>query len=171
MPKKISDYSFIIILVFITFILFISETVHAQAISIELQDASSAAYTTWVITPKVPLNTEKTMLSAEGVKVVIDAKEKINLSASASSTGPWKAGISPGLNIYKLEVKSFDSQQGTPVISGADTKTILDTTDIFDSKIKAKTTIRWVYAKVTTPTATTTGRPQLITVTITATAN
>jgi len=150
-------------------IILLSNSGNAQTISIVLQDVKSAPYTTWAIIPAVPLNTASTMSSAQGVKVVISSAVKINLSAKATSTGAWTAGLAPGANVYKLELKAFAVQQTTPVVAGAGTTTVLGTTVIFDPKIN--TTSRWVYAKLTSPTGTISGQPQVITVTITATAN
>ncbi|OGF45287.1 MAG: hypothetical protein A2231_11190 [Candidatus Firestonebacteria bacterium RIFOXYA2_FULL_40_8] len=163
MVKKLIGYLWVLMI-----IIFLPVLGQAQTISIVLQDVNGADYATWTIAPPVALNTATTMTSTDGINVVIDSRHKIDLSAAVTSIGPWTAGVTPGLNIYKLEMKAFAVPQSVPALEN-DTTVILKNINQFDTKIKEKN--RWVYVKLTTPTATTSGQPQILTVTITATVN
>lgn len=168
MVNKLFIFLHLRVSVIIAIMLFVPSVINGASISIVLQDVNSAPYTTWIISPPMALNVSTTMVSSQALKVIINANGKIDLNAAATSTGPWTAGAVAGVNIYKLELKAFPLQQGAPNLS-AGTTTILETSTLFDSK-QGKGT-RWVYAKFSTPTSTTSGQPQMIMVTITATVH
>lgn len=164
MVKKLFSFLYLRISVIIAILVFVPSSGNGATLSIVLEDVNSAPYTTWTISPAVTLNTATTMTSAQGVKAVIQVKPKADFSAVVTSTGPWTAGLVQGLNVYKLELKAFSFQQGTPDLTNG-AKIILGTATLFDTNVKAGDT--WIYAKFTTPTATTSGKLQTITVTIT----
>ncbi|OGF45288.1 MAG: hypothetical protein A2231_11195 [Candidatus Firestonebacteria bacterium RIFOXYA2_FULL_40_8] len=141
-----------------------------NTLSISLKDTAGADYTTWAITPAVALNTPTTMSSSNGIKVVTLTSFPVDLNAAAGTStggGAWIAGAVAGSGVYKLELKAFATPQATPDLTVGST-TILGTPVSYDLIVSGD---RWVYAKLTTPTATTTGQTQTISVTITATVH
>lgn len=141
-----------------------------NTLSISLKDTAGVDYTTWAITPAVGLNTPTTMSSANGIKVVTVTSFPVDLNAAAGTSsggGAWSAGSVAGSGVYKLELKAFAASQATPDLTTGAT-TILTTPIKYDPIVSGD---RWLYAKLTTPTATTTGQSQTIIVTITATVH
>ena len=141
-----------------------------NTLSISLKDTAGADYTNWAITPAVALNSATTMTSANGIKVLIGTSFPIDLNAAAGTSaggGAWTAGAVTGSGVYKLELKPFATTQAAPDLTTGSI-VITGTAVQYDPIVSGD---RWVYAKLTTPTATTSGQTQTITVTITATVH
>lgn len=143
-------------------------TVTCNFISIILQTYDGLAdYTTWAVGQKA-VNTATTMTEIQGIKVVNTANVSTDLSAWVSTPATdWTNAAAAGANQYKLEMKCFDATQVAPDLS-AGTFTITTTatpgTDI--KTALAAVTNQWAYGKFTTPTSTTSGDQQTITVTV-----
>jgi len=136
-----------------------------SVISITLTDTSSSAYTSWVMGTR-NLNTVTTMSSNQGIHLVNSSNIVTKLNATANGAANWVVDVAPGIDKYKLELKSFTAQQATPDLStGA---TVVTNADIFETNIPAGTD-RWIYGKFSMPTASSTAATQHINVTITAT--
>jgi hypothetical protein len=149
-------------------------TVTCNFISINLRNYNDTGdYTTWAVGLQAE-NTPTTMTQTEGIMVDNTANIATDLSAWVSTqAADWDNAASAGTDEYKLEMKCFASSQPSPDLSSG-TFTITSTaTPGNDIKTGlAATTDQWAYAKFTTPTSTTSGAQQTITVTIlTATAS
>jgi hypothetical protein len=145
-------------------------TITCNFISINLRNTGDTAdYTTWAVGQKAE-NTATTMIQADGIKVVNTANAATDLSAWVSTQAAnWTNQSAAGTDQYKLEMKCFDATQATPDLSTG-TATITSTSTPGED-IKAglaATTNQWAYVKFTTPTSTTSGSQQTITVTILA---
>jgi len=146
-------------------------TVTCNYLSINLRNnGDTADYTTWAIGQKAE-NTPTTMTQAEGIKVVNTSNAATDLSAWVSTpAAAWTNQNAAGADQYKLEMKCYDATQASPDLSSG-TFTITSTSTP-GNDIKAglaATTNQWAYCKFTTPTSTTSGAQQTITVTILAT--
>ncbi len=143
-------------------------TVTCNFISINLRNTGDTVdYTTWGVGQNA-VNTPETMIQADGIKVVNTANVATDLSAWVSTPATaWTNGAAAGADVYKLEMKCFDATQATPDLSTG-TFTILTTATPGDDIKTALTanTNQWAYCKLTTPTSTTSGAEQTITVTI-----
>ena len=136
-----------------------------SVISITLTDTSSLAYTIWGMGTK-NLGTATTMTSAQGIHLVNSSNIVTKLNGTANGAANWTVDAAPGIDKYKLELKSFTAQQAAPDLStGA---TVVTNTDVFETNIPAGTD-RWIYGKFSMPTASSTAATQHINVTITAT--
>ncbi|MFH0763237.1 MAG: hypothetical protein V1925_05050, partial [Candidatus Omnitrophota bacterium] len=113
-------------------------------------------------------NTATTMAQAQGILVVNTANAATDLSAWVSTQATdWTNAAAAGANQYKLEMKCFDATQPTPDLSTLTTVITSAATPGEDIKAGlAATTNQWAYCKFTTPTSTTSGSEQTITVTI-----
>ena len=143
-------------------------TVTCNFISINLRNTGDTAdYTTWAIGQKAE-NTATTMAQADGILVVNTANAATDLSAWVSTEAAnWTKAASAGTDQYKLEMKCFDATQTTPDLStGTFTITSAATPGNDIKTSLAATTNQWAYVKFTTPTSTTSGSQQTITVTI-----
>jgi len=145
-----------------------SITITCNYIDIVLQAYDGLSdYTTWAIGTQVE-NTPTTMTEAQGIKVLNNANMATDLSAWVSTqAAAWTNAAAAGANQYKLEMKCFAGTQATPDLSSA-TFTITSTaTPGNDIKTNlAGNTPQWAYCKFTTPTSTTSGSQQTITVTV-----
>ena len=106
------------------------------------------------------------MTSAQGIHLVNSSNIVTKLNGTANGAANWTVDAAPGIDKYKLELKSFTAQQAAPDLStGA---TVVTNTDVFETNIPAGTD-RWIYGKFSMPTASSTAATQHINVTITAT--
>ena len=147
----------------------ISASIDNTTLSITLQDTAETPgdYTTWAIGSKA-VNTATTMTSAQGIKIVVVTSFPIDINAAAGTSaggGSWTADTAAGSSKYKLELKPFSAQEATPSLESGAT-VIAATATEFDPIVSSGS--RWAYAKFTTPTVTTSGAAQTVTVTITA---
>jgi len=143
-------------------------TVTCNFLAINLRNTGdSADYTTWAMGQKAE-NTPTTMTQSEGIKVVNTSNVSTDLSAWVSvPAAAWTNAAAAGANQYKLEMKCFAATQGSPDLSSG--TTVITSTSTPGEDIKAglaATTDQWAYGKFTTPTSTTSGAEQTITVTI-----
>ncbi len=143
-------------------------TVTCNFLSINLRNTGDTAdYATWAIGQKAE-NTPTTMPQADGIKVVNTSNAATDLSAWVSTPAAnWTNAASAGADQYKLEMKCFDATQVTPDLStGTFTITSTATRGNDIKTALAATTNQWAYGKFTTPSSTTSGAAQTITVTI-----
>jgi len=143
-------------------------TVTCNFLAINLRNyIDSGDYTTWAIGQKAE-NTAIVMTEIEGILVDNTSNVSTDLSVWVSTpAAAWTNAASAGADQYKLEMKCFASSQSNPDLSSG-TFTITSTAnpgnDIKTSL--AATTDQWAYGKFTTPTSTSSGSQQTITVTI-----
>lgn len=144
-----------------------SITVTCSYLSINLRNYTDTAdYSTWAI-GTVAENTPSTMTEAQGILLDNNANASTNISAYVSSQGAdWTVDSAAGADKYKLELKSFDATQGSPDLSSG--TTVLNASNpgpTIKSGLAASTN-QFIYCKFTTPTSTTSGNQQTITVTV-----
>jgi len=145
-------------------------TVTCNFLSINLRNTGDTAdYTTWAIGQKAE-STATTMIQADGIKVINTSNAATDLSAWVSTqAAAWTNQSAAGADQYKLEMKCFAATQASPDLStGAFTITTTSTPGDDIKTSLAATTDQWAYVKFTTPTSTTSGSEQTITVTILA---
>ena len=144
----------------------ITVTCNFIAINLRIYD-DSGDYTTWAI-GQTAVSTPTTMGQTDGIMVDNTANVATDLSAWVSTQAAnWTNAAAAGSDQYKLEMKCFASSQVTPDLSTGTfviTTTATPGTDIKTGLVAL--TDQWAYGKFTTPTATTSGDEQTITVTI-----
>ena len=144
----------------------ITVTCNFLSINLRVYD-DSGDYTTWAVGQKAE-NTATTMTEAQGILVDNTSNASTDLSAWVSTqAAAWTNAASAGADQYKLEMKCFAATQTTPDLSTG--TTVITSTGTPGEDIKtglAATTDQFAYCKFTTPTSTTSGAQQTITVTI-----
>jgi hypothetical protein len=146
----------------------ITVTCNFLSINLRIYD-DSGDYTTWAMGQKAE-NTPTTMTQAEGIMVDNTSNISTDLSAWVSTpAAAWTNQAAAGADQYKLEMKTFAATQPSPDLASG-TFTITSTSNPGNDIMTglASTTDRWAYAKFTTPTSTTSGAQQTITVTVLA---
>ena len=143
----------------------------AYTLTIQCKDIGDVgAYGTWALSSKAT-STATTMTSAQGVLIKNTSDVKIDLKATAAASSAWTADTSIGANKYKLQLKGFSAASAPGDLSSA-TPIVTDTQFETNSSNGIPVATNWyVYSMFTTPSSSSSGQQQSISVTITATVH
>ena len=122
------------------------------------------AYGTWAVGAKA-LSTATSMTSAQGVMILNTSTVAINLAGTAGGSSSWNADTSAGVNKYLLKMTAPLLAAQEPTFGTA----AAVVTGIALGSIDTPATNAYLYGEFTTPTASTSGQSQSMSVMITAT--
>jgi len=139
-------------------------TVNTPAtIAIALRNVGdTGTYGAWAV-GSLSLSASSTMITDQAVLVKNTSNVPVNLTAKASNTAAWSVGASAGSSVYAIALAANAALASVGVPA-----TALSTSDVTIASSIAVGTNQFVLAKLSAPTASTTGIQQEITVTITA---